>query len=81
MINGLESPQKLLNKYIKDYTTCIPGNNGFPFTTNEPELPKLIIEVPMTGFDWERLQKGRLVLYLLPFSILTYLQMKLHSKK
>ena len=61
MRNGLESPHKLLNKYIEGHTTCLPGDTGDPFTLDEPELS---IEFRLMGFEWARLQSGRLVLQL-----------------
>jgi hypothetical protein len=66
--NGLESPHKLLNEYIKGHTTCLPGDIGDPYTSDEPELH---IEVRMMGFEWDRLLLGNLVLQLpiLPFDI------------
>jgi len=61
LINGLRSPHKLLNEYIKELTGCPPGDTGEPFTSDEPPLQ---IAVEMLGFDWGRLQSGRLVLQL-----------------
>ncbi|KIL71414.1 hypothetical protein M378DRAFT_6158 [Amanita muscaria Koide BX008] len=54
LMNGLQSPHKLLNEYIKAHTTCLPGDSGPDFTSNEPELH---IKVDVIGFDWERLKK------------------------
>ncbi|KAF8238519.1 hypothetical protein L208DRAFT_1387485, partial [Tricholoma matsutake] len=51
--NGLESPHKLLNEYIKEHTICLPGNTGDPFTSSEPELQ---CEVQATSFEWDRLK-------------------------
>jgi len=62
-MNGLESPHTLLNEYIKAHTACLPGETGLPFTLHEP---KLRIDVQLKGFEWDRLQNGRLVLRL-PF--------------
>jgi hypothetical protein len=59
-MNGLESPHKLLNEYIKEYSTCLPGDIGLPFTSNEPEL-HITVQVTNPGFEWDRLQKGTLV--------------------
>lgn len=62
MINGLKSPHKLLNEYIKQHTTCFPGDTGgLPFILSEPELA---FELPAPGFEWDRLRDGRLVLPL-----------------
>jgi hypothetical protein len=58
--NGLESPHKLLNEYIKEHTTCLPGDTGDPFTLYERDLR---IPVRISGFEWDRLQPGRLVLH------------------
>ncbi|KAM6498778.1 hypothetical protein JOM56_006726, partial [Amanita muscaria] len=54
LMNGLQSPHKLLNEYIKAHTTCLPGDSGPDFTSNEPELH---ITVDVIGFDWKRLKK------------------------
>ncbi|KAM6498794.1 hypothetical protein JOM56_006742 [Amanita muscaria] len=54
LMNGLQSPHKLLNEYIKAHTTCLPGDSGLDFTSNEP---KLHIKVDVRGFEWERLKK------------------------
>jgi hypothetical protein len=58
-MNGLESPHTILNKFIEGHTSCLPGDIGLPFISNEPELR---IDVRMTGFEWDRLECGRLVL-------------------
>ena len=51
-----------MNRYIEVHTTCLPGDTGEPFTSDEPELR---IEVQtLTGFEWDRLRLGRLVLQL-----------------
>ena len=48
-----------MNRYIEAHTTCLPGDTGEPFTSDEPELR---IEVQtLTGFEW---RLGRLVLQL-----------------
>ena len=75
--NGLESPHRLLNEYIEELTTCVPGDTGDPFTLCEPELH---IQVLMSGFEWDRLWEGRLVFQLLipPFDIV---QIWLHFKE
>ena len=59
--NWLGSPHILLNEYIKGHTSCLPGNTGEPFISNEPNLQ---FTVRMLGFEWERLEMGRLVLQL-----------------
>lgn len=64
-MNGLESPHKLFTTYIKYHTTCNPGNLGRPFNSTEPELTT---EIRLSGFDWDRLDGGKLNLqHLLPF--------------
>ena len=57
--NGLESPDKLLNQYIKAHADCLPGDDGVPFLKGEPD-PK--IELELRGFEWDRLELGRFVL-------------------
>ena len=37
-MNGLRSPHKLLNDYIKEHADCLPGDTGEPFTLGEPKL-------------------------------------------
>jgi hypothetical protein len=59
--NGLQSPHKLLNEYIKGHTDCLPVDTGGTFTLDEPALQ---IPVRMQGFEWDRLQSGRFVLQL-----------------
>ena len=59
--NGLRSPHRLLNEYIKEHTGCLPGDTGEPFTSDEPPLQ---ITVRILGFEWERLKIGRFVLQL-----------------
>ncbi|KAM6498788.1 hypothetical protein JOM56_006736 [Amanita muscaria] len=54
LMNGLQSPHKLLNQYIKAHTTCLPGDSGLDFTLNEPGLH---IKVDVRGFEWERLKR------------------------
>ena len=61
LLNGLESPHTLLNEYIKAHTTCYPGDTGLPFTLQEP---KLCIKVQLMSFEWDRLEKGMLILQL-----------------
>jgi hypothetical protein len=61
LLNGLRSPHRLLNEYIKQHTTCFPGDCGEAFTKDEPELG---VRVVARGFEWSRLEKGRLFLYL-----------------
>ncbi|KAF8338586.1 hypothetical protein F5887DRAFT_1236729 [Amanita rubescens] len=53
LMNGLQSPHKLLNKYLEQHITCPPGDTGLPFTSDEPDLR---IKVELKGFDWERLR-------------------------
>ncbi|KAF8341836.1 hypothetical protein F5887DRAFT_1062436 [Amanita rubescens] len=53
LMNGLQSPHKLLNKYQEQHITCPPGDTGLPFTSDEPDLR---IKVELKGFDWERLR-------------------------
>ncbi|KAF8352173.1 hypothetical protein F5887DRAFT_16705 [Amanita rubescens] len=38
LMNGLQSPHKLLNKYLEGHITCPPGDTGHPFTLGEPDL-------------------------------------------
>jgi hypothetical protein len=59
--NGLESPHKLLNEYIKALAVCYPGDDGEPFFSGEPRLQ---IEVGLRGFEWDKLESGRFVLQL-----------------
>jgi hypothetical protein len=71
--NGLRSPHKLLNEYIKGHTACLPGDSALSFTLKEP---KPYIAVRVIGFEWDRLQEGRLILSPLfpPRSSLTQLR-------
>ena len=61
LMNGLQSPHKLLNSYIENHVGCLPGDTGEPFYLKEPSLQ---IEVYMLGFEWEWLKTGRFVLQL-----------------
>ncbi len=54
-MSGLQSPHKLLNKYLEQYIACPPGDTGLPFTLDEPDL---CIRVEVRGFDWDRLKLG-----------------------
>ena len=58
---GLESPHKLLNEFIKQHTTCFPGDHGEDFIKNEPALR---IKVNVRGFEWDRFGYGKFVLQL-----------------
>jgi len=50
LINGLKSPHKLFNEYIKQHTTYFPGDTGgLPFTLSEPELA---FELRVSEFEW-----------------------------
>ena len=60
--NGLKSPYKLLNEYIKAHADCLQGDIGEPFLEGQPD-PK--IEVQLQGFEWDSLKLGRFVLQLL----------------
>ena len=53
--NGLQSPHKLLNEFIKGHSTCLPDDTGEPFTLDEPDLQ---ISVRIRGFEWEALKYG-----------------------
>ncbi|KAF8326242.1 hypothetical protein F5887DRAFT_1144981 [Amanita rubescens] len=53
LMNGLQSPHKLLNKYLEQHITCPPGDTGLLFTSGEPDL---CIKVELKGFEWERLR-------------------------
>ncbi|KIM47458.1 hypothetical protein M413DRAFT_200359 [Hebeloma cylindrosporum] len=53
MRNGLESPHRLLNEYVKELTACVPGDTGDPFTLLEPELR---VKVESLDFEWDRLR-------------------------
>ena len=65
LMNGLQSPHKLLNKYIKELTTRSPGDACEPFTSEEPDI---LTEFSLGGFEWHRLKSGRLAVQLLiPF--------------
>ena len=57
-MNGLQSPHKLLNEYLEKHITCLPGDTGDPFTSDERDF---FIHVQVRGFDWERLQLGMLL--------------------
>jgi hypothetical protein len=76
-MNGLESPHKLLNEYIKGHTTCLPGDTGDPFTSSEPDLH---VEVQLMSFEWDRLREGRLV-FQLPIPPFDIVQIRPHFKK
>ena len=58
LMNGLQSPHKLFNKYLEAHITCPPGDTGDSFTLGEPDL---ISVVDVGGFDWDRLQSGSLL--------------------
>jgi hypothetical protein len=58
LLNGLESPHTLLNKFIEAHTTCRPGDAGEEFLSWEPELR---MNLDVRGFDWDRLQSGTFV--------------------
>ena len=58
LMNGLQSPHKLLNKYLEEYLTCPPGDTGEPFTSDEPNP---FIDIKVNGFDWDKLQLGLLL--------------------
>ncbi|KAF8523132.1 hypothetical protein BU17DRAFT_86285 [Hysterangium stoloniferum] len=57
LANGLESPHRLLNKYIQQYALCIPGDSlsSEPFIVKEHPLQ---IEPKLRGFDWEKLREN-----------------------
>lgn len=57
-MNGLQSPYKLFNKYFEEYLTCLPGNTGNPFTSDEPNL---FIDIKVKGFEWDKLQLSLLL--------------------
>ena len=61
LTNGLESPHKLLNEYIKAHTDCLPGDIGEPFLKGEPD-PEIIVQP--RSFEWDRLESGMFVLQL-----------------
>ena len=63
-MNGLQSPHKLLNKYLEGHITCPPGDTGHSFTLGEPDL---ISVVDVGGFDWDRLQLG--LLFFIPLLV------------
>ena len=68
----MQSPHKLLNELLKDYISCLPGDTGEPFTSDEDNLQ---IKVSTVGFDeWDRLKSGRFILQLPipPFEICYY---------
>jgi hypothetical protein len=54
--NGLESPHMLFNEYIRQHANCLPGDPGL---TGEPNLH---ISVSLTGFEWDRLEHGRIAI-------------------
>ncbi|KAK2464549.1 hypothetical protein APHAL10511_003407 [Amanita phalloides] len=51
LMNGMQSPHRLMNKYLERYITCLPGDTGDPFTADEPDL---LIDIQMRGFEWDR---------------------------
>lgn len=57
-MNGLQSPHRLLNKYLEEYLTCLPGDTGDPFTLREPNP---FIDIKVKGFDWDKLRSGLLL--------------------
>jgi hypothetical protein len=67
-MNGLQSPHKLLNKYLEQYITCAPGDTGLPFTSDEPDLR---IKFEWKDFEWERLRLGSLLSFDFWFLSLT----------
>jgi hypothetical protein len=68
--NGLQSPHKLLNAFIQELASCLPGDIGKPFAPGEPNLQ---ITVQVLGFEWDKLRSGRFVLQLpIPPSDLRY---------
>ena len=78
MRNGLESPHKLLNEYIKGHTACLAGDTGDPFTSSEPELH---VEVRIMGFEWDRLRLGTRLVLQLEIPIFDIWQIRPHFKK
>lgn len=57
-MNGLQSPHKLLNRFLESHITSPPGDTGHPFTLDEPDLT---VVVDVRGFEWDRLQSGSLL--------------------
>jgi hypothetical protein len=55
--NGLQSPHKLLNEYVKVHTFNLPGDTGEPHVSEEG---KVNAKVNLTTFDWDRLRNGML---------------------
>jgi hypothetical protein len=53
--NGLQSPHKLLNAFIQELASCLPGDIGKPFAPGEPNLQ---ITVQVLGFEWDKLWSG-----------------------
>jgi len=51
--NGLESPHKILNKYIEAHMPCSLDQAGLPFTLEEPGIRPIS---KLMGFEWDRLQ-------------------------
>jgi hypothetical protein len=58
VMNGMQSPHTLLNEYLKQHLGCLPGDIGLPFALKEPSLD---IQVELTGFEWNKLDQGRVV--------------------
>ena len=61
LANGLQSPHKLLNEYIKAHADCLPGDIGEPFLKGEPD-PE--ITVKLHGFELDKLKSSMFVLQL-----------------
>lgn len=57
-MNGLQSPHRVLNKYLEEHLTCPPGDTGEPFTSDEHNI---FIEINVKGFEWDRLHLGLLL--------------------
>jgi hypothetical protein len=54
-MNGLQSPHKLFNAYIKAYANYAPLDYDDALLVDEGEVQ---VKVDLKSFEWERLKKG-----------------------
>ena len=52
--NGFQSPHKVLDEYVKEHTTRLPGDH----VSIEHE-PPLLVQIKLLSFDWDRLREGK----------------------
>lgn len=55
LVNGLQSPHRILTQYINTHVGCDPGDTGERFASLEPTLES---GINLVGFDWEKLRSG-----------------------